>query len=371
VIVRNAAKADMQVAIPAKSVAVPALAIEVMLSELPTAHPAPPIGRRMVGHGCDGVAEISRSHRPGALAATARSRRIRFVYFPLVDGDDRHADYHRHLVNTEVLLDRVMAARLAGPRPIAPALDDAAEARATVRPPRELFQAATLEYQRWYDEDGAARAQPLTLEVLAVRLADRTGMALEEARNRAGHRSHALAAADQAWLIDRRATALDHRPLNQGEFQALAAAIEGTWQASGDNSPVARTNRQIAQRVAAILGSVLDEYVATPFRAAPLSEAFSERHLAHLRQTIEDSRQAESASGALLAGPKAWFAAKAARMRAEHQIGLSMSPAASAPMHLSGRPMVAVIGGKLRTFVNGWHRGSRLAGALPAFASFG
>jgi hypothetical protein len=123
--------------------------------------------------------------------------------------------------------------------------------------------------------------------------------------------------------------------------------------------------------VAAVLGSLLDEYVASPFKSAALSEAFNEHHLAHLRQTIENSRQAESASGTLLAGPTAWFAAKTARMRAEHQIGLAMSPAVSTTMRLSGRPVVAVVGGRLHTFVDGRRPGARLAPPAPVYATFG
>lgn len=121
----------------------------------------------------------------------------------------------------------------------------------------------------------------------------------------------------------------------------------------------------------AALGSLLDEYVAAPFKSTALSETFNEHHLAHLRQSIEYSRQAESASGTLLAGPKAWFAAKAARMRAEHQIGLAKSPAASPALRLSGRPVIAVVGGRLHTFVDGRRPGARLASAVPLYATFG
>ncbi|WP_254423916.1 hypothetical protein [Rhodanobacter sp. C03] len=301
-----------------------------------------------------------------------RAPRLRFVYFALADENGVRSAYHQHLVIAEVLLGRVLAARAAGLRPIAPALDYAAEARATVRPPRDMFHATTLECRRWYDHDGSARAEPLTQEALAAQLVAVDGLSLEEARHRAARRSHALPAADQAWMIERRHTPLERRPLNQAEFQILAKAIEGAYRVPAGGSHVERANRQIALRVAAVLGGLLDEFAASPFTIAALSQKFSRVHLAHLRRTIVNSRQAESDSGVLLAGPKAWFAAKAARMRAEHQIGLAMSPRSFPAMRLSAYPVVAVVGGKLRTFVNGSSHGrtrSRIAGAVAAFAA--
>lgn len=327
-----------------------------MLRDLPTAHRALPIGRRLAGQGCDGTSHLVVPPCSRSRAFAERPSRVRFVYFPVPDENDRRASYHQHLVMAEVLLDRMLAARAAGLRPMAPALDYAAEARAKVQPPRDLFHAATLEYRRWYADDGDVRPQPLTQEALTAQLVAE-GLSIEQARDRAIHHSNALPAADQAWLIDRRDTPLAHRPLNQLEFRALITAIEGAWQAPASASHLTQANRQIALRVAAMLGNLLDEYTTSPFSIAALNDAFSERHLAHLRRNIEASRVAETASGVLLAGPKAWFAAKAARMRAEHQVGLAMSPATCQAMHLSGRPVVAVVGGKLRTFVDGWSRG--------------
>ena len=332
-----------------------------MLASLPTAHRAPPIGYRGARVGL------------GQSGNMARAPRLRFVYFTAADDNERYAAYHRHLVTAEVLFGRVLAARAAGLRPIAPTLDYTAEARAAVRPPRSLFHATTLEYRRWYERDGSVRPEPLTREALAAQLvAD--GLSIEDARHRAAHRSHALPAADQAWLIDRRRTPLEHRPLNQAEFRSLVDAIEGAYQVPAGSSSVEQANGRIAVRVAAMLGSLLDEFAASPFRIAALSQAFSEIHLAHLRRGIENSRQAESDSGVLLAGPKAWFAAKAARMRAEHQIGLAMSPGTFPAIRLSAYPVVAVIGGKLRTFVDGWRRGrdrSRTMDIAPLFAAIG
>ncbi|WP_426688691.1 hypothetical protein [Rhodanobacter ginsengiterrae] len=322
--------------------------IESVLGSLPTAHRALPIGRRIIGQGCHGTARSEGS-----------TLRIRFVYFTSGTDNDRHAAYHRELISAEILLERVLAAHGAGLRAIAPALDYAAEARVTVAPPAGLFHRATLEHRRWYRADGSVRSQPLTQEALALRVAATEELSMREARARAAQRSHALPARDQAWLIARRTIALGQRPLNQSEWRRLADALDGIWQRSTGNSHVARANRQIALRVVAVLGSLLDEYVAAPFKSTALSDVFNEYHLTHLRRSIANSRQAESASGTLLAGPKAWFAAKAMRMRAEHQLGLSMSPAASASLRLSGRAVVSMIGGRLLTFVDGQRYGTR------------
>jgi hypothetical protein len=322
--------------------------IKSVLDSLPTAHRALPIGRRIIGQGCH-----------GAVRSDEATPRIRFVYFTAGADHDRHAAYHRHLITAELLLDRVLAAHAAGLRSMAPSLDYAAEARATVPPPAGLFHRATLEHRRWYRADGSVRAVPLTQEALSLRMAATDELSMREARARTAQRSHALPARDQAWLVARRAIPLGQRPLNQPECRRLAAALDGIWQASTGNSHLERANRRIALSVVAVLGSLLDEYVASPFQCSALSEAFNTSHLAHLRQTIANSRQTESASDSLRAGPKAWFAAKAVRMRAEHQLGLSMSPTASASIRLSGRAVVTMIGGRLYTFIDGRRSGSR------------
>ncbi len=357
-----AASAHTEEAATARSVAVLPPPVDALLGDLPTAHRALPIGHRVAGQGCHGAKVRHRFHA---------AARVRFVYFPSVDGDDGRAVSHPHLTLAEVLLDRVLAAHAAGLRPMAPSLDYAAEARATVRPPRCMFHPATLEYRRWYRTDGSARTQPLTREALALRLAATDELSMKEARARVARRSHALPAADQTWLVDRRHTPLERRPLNQAEFRMLVSALDAIWEASGGSSHMDRVNRRIALRAVAVLGNLLDEYVASPFQSAALGEIFNEYHLAHLCRTIENSRQAESASCVLLAGPKAWFAAKSARMRAEHQVGLAKSPTASATMRLSERPVVAVIGGRLHMFVGGRRPGALVVPPAPTYATFG
>lgn len=312
--------------------------MDLLLHDLPTAHPALAIGRRLVGQGCHGVGRLP-APVGGPVVAT-HAARIRMVYLPAHETHDPHATYHAHLVRVELLLERVMAAQAAGLRPLAPMLDDAAEACATVRPPRQLFAATTLEWRRWYADDGTPRTRPLTREALTERLVA-GGVSRHRALDRAIHRSHALAAADQEWLIRRRDLPLARRPLNRSEFRDLVDAIDGAWRAPAGAVHVARANRQIALRVAAALAGMLDEYVAPPFCTAALNAAFNEGLVARLRQTIEASRQTDSCCGVLLAGPKAWFAAKSARMRAEHQIALAST--ANAPNLFAGNRVAAVV----------------------------
>jgi hypothetical protein len=298
-------------------------ALASVLNNLPTAHPALAIGHRVIGHDCHGVSRLPVVD--GKPTDTRRKARIRFIYFPMKASHDPHAAYHAHLVCAEVLLGRVMAARAVGLRALAPALDVSAEARATVPPPRRLFATTTLEYRRWYEDDGTERAQPLSQEDLAERLVS-GGLPWRQALDRAMRRSHALPAADQEWLIRRRSLPPHQRPLDQRDFRALIDAIDGIWRTPVGAGDVARANRQIAVRVATFLAAMLDEYVAPPFATAALNEAFHQGLLAHLRESIECCREVGMTSGVLLQGSRAWFAAKAARMRVEHQIGLALSP---------------------------------------------
>jgi hypothetical protein len=332
--------------------------IDIMLADLPTAHPAP-----SPGTGLRAVRSVTFSRKVPAK----KNASIRFVYFSAVDESALRVLYHQHLIKAEVLLKRVLAAHAAGWRTMAPTLGHADEARATVCPPRDLFHSSTLEYRRWYDEAGSVRPHPLTRESLAVLLMSVDGLSREEAKDRATHRSHALASVDQSWLLDRRSIPPAQRPLNEAECRTLFLALDGIHETSAGVSHVETTNRRIAVGAAAVLGVLLDEYTLAPFRSAALNDSFSECHLAHLRQTIDVTRLAESASGVLLIGPAAWFAAKTVRMRAEHQLGLAMSPQAISVMRLSGRPVVTVVGGRLRTFMDGWSPG-RLRSSV-AFAT--
>lgn len=313
-----------------------------MLNDLPTAHHALSVGHRLAGHDGQGLTRFS-----GRQALDWHAAHVHFVYVSAHEAYDPCAAYHQHLVRAEVLLDRVVAAYASGLRPLAPELDDACEARATVRPPRSQFSTATLEYRRWYDDHGAVRPQPLTQEALVEQLVA-SGVSMRQALDRAIHRSHALRAADQLWLIRRRASPLGQRPLNGSEFRSLVDALDAAWQAPAGARHVAWANRRVALRVAEALAGLLDEYVAPPFAVAALNEAFSTCLLARLRRTIEASRRRSgSACGVLLVGPNAWFAAKATRMRAEHQIGLALMPRTqplSRPRRAGGTTLLAAAG---------------------------
>lgn len=333
-----------------------------MLGDLPTAH--------LVSTPASGPASFLK--RLVRVVPAKKRSGVRFVYFPAANESVRRALYHQQLIQAEVLLERVLAAHAAGWRAMEPGLGHAEEARATVSPPCDLFHHSTLEYRRWYEDNGSLRQHPLTRESLAQWLMLADGLSREEAKNRATHRSHALPERDQAWLIQRRNIALHERPLNEIECRILFLALDGIHETSVGISHVEIANREIAVRTAAMLGVLLDEFTCAPFRSATLQKSFSEHHLAHLRQTIDDTRHAGSApaSGALVMGPAAWFAAKTVRMRAEHQVGLAMSGDRVTAMRLSGRPIVTMVGGRLRTFMDGWSAG-RLSSSVAFAATAG
>lgn len=334
--------------------------VERMLADLPTAHQKPLTERGL----------SSLCMRAPVSVPTKKNTCIQFVYFSTGNDSTLHKLYHQHLINAEVLLKRVLAAHACGQRPLAPTLGYAEEARATVRPPLGMFHSGALEYRRWYDAFGALRPHPLSRESLAAMLMSVDGLSREQAKDRATHRSHALPQRDQAWLIERRKTTLNERALNADECRTLFLALDGIYESSTGTSQVETANRQIAVRVAAVLGVMLDEFTCAPFRSATLNDSFSKHHLAHLQQTIDAARRSESLAGVLLIGPAAWFAAKTTRMRAEHQLGLATSPKALTAMRLSGKPIVTVVGGRLRTFMDGWSRG-RLRSSVAFAAAAG
>lgn len=248
--------------------------------------------------------------------------RFRFVYFATSDVNSQREAYHHHLVMAEVLLERVFAAHAAGLYPIVPTLTRGIEARATHRPPRQMLHAGTLEYRRWYDSHGKPRVEPLTQEALAEWLVATEGTSMQQALAHVASRSRALGDVEQRRLIERRHAATEKRPLDQIEFRWLVEALDSVCRVPPGAPKIERANREIARRAAAVLGDMLQDFIASPFVTSELDHAFSRAHVERLRRTIESSRQSES----LRVGPRAWFAAKAARMRAEHQVGMAMTP---------------------------------------------
>lgn len=288
--------------------------VDMLLRELPTAHPAPPIGGRST---------VSLHHLaiPPASSATAGPR-IRFVYFSSHVADSRRDVYHRHLLVAELLLNRVLAARASGLHPLAPGLTRATESRALHRPPRQLLGSGTLEYRRWYDSRDEPRERPLTIEQLGAWLVKTEGVSPEIARQTVLRRTRALPESDQLRLLARRQAPVECRPLNQAEFRLLVESLDAACRAPSGSITLERANREIARRAVALLAQLLEEFTASPFVTPELDKTFSACHVESLRRGMEASRQGES----LLVGPRAWFAAKSVRMQAEHQMALALNP---------------------------------------------
>lgn len=286
-----------------------------LLSDLPSAH-----GACAAQHRC---AWKRRLHDPAKRARRAMRvvRHIRFVYFAHVDDDSLYGDYHHELVSAEVLMDRVLAARAAGMKAVHPQLHGAAEDRLFNRPPRGSFMQITPEYIRWYGRDGVRRFEPMVREELAIELMGEYGYSYSDALDIASNHSHALPRTDQAWLLARARTPIYCRPLHATEFEQLARAIEAAYNVPAGDSKLAQANTEIARRAAAVLGTVLDEFVETPFTTPVLAEAFQEFHRAHLLR-VAHARLA-GLQPMPVTGVLGWFSAKRARIYAEVQARLA------------------------------------------------
>lgn len=295
------------------TVAVSDREIGKLLNDLPSAH----------GSAQDGRAWKRRFNDPAKRARRAARvvRHIRFVYFANVDDDSLFGEYHNDLVTAEVLMDRVLAARASGMKAVHPHLQSEAEERLLNRPPRGSFSQVTPEYIRWYGRDGARRNQPMVREELAIELMGEYGYSYSDALDIATNDSAALARLDQAWLLKRAKTPIYCRPLHGGEFHQLARAIEAAYQVPSGDAQVARANTEIARRAAAVLGTVMDEFVESPFRTPVLAEAFAEFHSAHLLR-VAHARLA-GLQPMPVTGVLGWFSAKRARIYAEVQARLA------------------------------------------------
>lgn len=286
-----------------------------LLTDLPSAH-----GLQAMQ---DGRAWKRRFHDPAKRARRAARvmRHIRFVYFAHVDDDSLYGDYHHDLVSAEVLMDRMLAARASGMKAVHPHLHGDADERVFSRPPRGSFPQVSPEYIRWYGRDGARRNEPMVREELAIELMAEYGYGYSQALDIAANDSAALARADQAWLIARARTPIYCRPLHAGEFHQLVRAIEAAYRVPSGDAHVARANMDIARRAAAVLGTVLDEYVEPPFQAPALAESFAEFHSAHLLR-VAHARLA-GLQPMPVTGVLGWFSAKRARIYAEVQARLA------------------------------------------------
>ncbi|MBE1159703.1 hypothetical protein [Dyella acidiphila] len=300
--------------------------VSALLTDLPSAHgakaarteaAAPSLGLRL-------RAWKRRLNDPAKRARRAArvTRQIRFVYFAHVDDDSLFGEYHHELVTAEVLLDRMLTARVSGMRAIHPSLPGDAEERLFQRPPRGSFTQVTPEYIRWYGRTGVRRDLPMVREELAIELMGEYAYSYPDALDIAAHHSGALARDDQTWLLTRAKAPIACRPLHGTEFRQLARAIEAAYDVPHGDTTVALANKDIARRAAAMLGAVLDEYVATPFTRPELAQAYADFHSAHLQRVAAATRL----KGLLpmpVTGVLGWFSAKRARIYAEVQARLA------------------------------------------------
>ncbi|GLQ87653.1 hypothetical protein GCM10007898_12190 [Dyella flagellata] len=286
-----------------------------LLSDLPSAHAAHTAQ--------DGRAWKRRLHDPAKRARRVSRvvRHIRFVYFAHVDDDSLYGDYHHELVTAEVLMDRVLAARASGMKAIHPYLHGEVEERLFNRPPRGSFMQVTPEYVRWYGREGVRRVEPMVREELAIELMGEYGYNYSDALDIATNNSSALPRREQTWLLARAKTPIYCRPLHATEFQQLVRAIEAAYNVPSNDVRVTNANTEIARRAAAVLGTLLDEYVEVPFHVPALADAFAEFHRAHLLRVAHASLtglQPMPVTGVL-----GWFSAKRARIYAEVQARLA------------------------------------------------
>lgn len=213
------------------------------------------------------------------------ANRIRFIYIVEHVAPEAVDVYHDLLVKTEVLLDRLFNAQAIGLRPLDLQLGLHHHRQLVSRPPRGVFTALSPEYRRWYTEHGSTRVLPLTREALIVELCRLDGLTPEAARAAATHRSWALPQAAQDWLIARSEVEAMHRPLHRDDMDGLARTLEailGPHALPSRTERIVETNRQIAVRTAAALGSMVDTFAPPPFAAPELAEAFAVAHAAHL-----------------------------------------------------------------------------------------
>jgi hypothetical protein len=300
--------------------------IRALLSNLPSARDASrarsETGLSSLGHRLRAWRRRLNDPARRARRAARVTRHLRFVYFVNVDDDSLFGEYHHELVTAEVLLDRVLAARVSGMKAVHPWLPGDAEEQLFTRPPRGSFHEVTPEYIRWYGRDGMRRSLPMVREELAIELMYEYAYSYADALDVATQHSGALARADQTWLLTRAKAPITCRPLHATEFRQLTKAIEAAHDVPHGDANVSQANREIARRAAAMLGAVLDEYVETPFATAELAQAFADFHSAHLQRIAAATRL----NGLLpmpVTGVLGWFSAKRARIYAEVQARLA------------------------------------------------
>jgi hypothetical protein len=265
------------------SASLPALA--ELLNSLPTAHGLRTqeiVRLQLLQHRRRGRQSRARTSIDGSAPPMHMELpRIRFVF--ITDADESEvSSYHDALITAEVMLDRMLLARLAGFRPIHPGLDADAEHRLFERPARGAFEGHPPEYRRWYTSLGSARALPLDVDELTNELMEEDALDAVTARHKAQCASLALAVEDQRWLLERSRQPADHRPLHASDFSEMVASIELALSPPDGHIAAARANYEIAHRAAAAIGGMLDQYTRSPFRKLSLSAAYEHFHGEHL-----------------------------------------------------------------------------------------
>lgn len=275
---------------------------------------------------------MSRRHVPDPASRTPGSRPFRFVYFTGPGDHLTHAAYHGQLVCAEMLLRRLLQARVCGIAPVKRHLDDALERDSFRRPGPGRRLVDPVELMRWIDQDGLNRERPLSREQLAQELVAREGLSLRRALDLASARSRALAAADQDWLEARARLPCLERPLNGSEYRCLVRALEAAWLVPAGNPGPSAANAELAQRAAGLLGWLHADYAPSPFGLAALSLAYRDGHHDFLRRRAAFAAATELRLRYSHAPARLKMAAKLARQRTGHA-ALLADPARWRPPH--------------------------------------
>ena len=261
---------------------------------------------------------MTRRKQPDFASPPAGSRPFRFVYFTGPGDHLRHAAYHEQLVIAEVLLQRLMHARVRGVAPVKRHLHDAIERDGFQRPGPDRRLIDPVELMRWVDREGFNRPRPLSREQLVQELIARQGVSQLRAISLASSRSHALPDADQAWLETRARLPCLQRPLNGSEYRTLVRALEAAWAVPCGKADECAANAEIALRAAVQLGWLHAEYAASPFHGAALSLAYRTAHHACLARRAAFAGAAELRLRFSHAPPQLKMQAKLARQRTQH-----------------------------------------------------
>lgn len=135
---------------------------------------------------------------------------------------------------------------------------------------------------RWLDAQGRFRPKTLSREALVEALRKDHGLDVAAASQMASDYSGALETVDMDWLIARDRADPATRPLDGGDYAALAGAVDAL---AGD-CPL------VADAVACRLGQAFDVYQPAPFSNERLAASFRKAHAAHLQSLRNKAQRA-------------------------------------------------------------------------------